>query len=84
MTISPKADTHQLKPQDGAPKVAECVGLGGRIKSDQPAEYSGMCTPEPDHVKARDWLPEAMNFPAIDPDDVRELSDQEAELKEAA
>ena len=41
-----------------------------------------MLNPEPDHVKARDWLPEAMNFPAIDPD--QPIEHEEDELSKAA
>ena len=41
-----------------------------------------MAKPEPDHEKARDWLPEAFSFPAIDPD--QKIEEDEADYAEAA
>lgn len=42
-----------------------------------------MKTVKPDQEQARDWLPEAMNFPAIDPDQ-RIESPEDTEMAEAA
>jgi ParB family chromosome partitioning protein len=40
--------------------------------------------PKPDQKQAQDWLPEAMQFPAIDPDTVAEKQDSDTKAKDQA
>lgn len=47
-------------------------------------KVQNMKEPEPDHLKALGWLPQAMNFPAIYPDTVCPPAQAKDELAQAA
>ena len=61
-------------------KKSELVAL----MADYFAKVRNMVNPKPDQQKARDWLPEAMQFPAIDPDAVEASADNAEDYAEAA
>lgn len=58
-----------------------------KLMADYFTKVRNMTNPKPDQEQARNWLPEAMSFPAIDPDAVSEdenFPDEEDEHAEAA